>query len=264
MRRQILIATKTYPSISQKYRETVCTAGVLLDAGGHPEQWVRIYPIRYRYLDTDRRYKRWSIVEAEIERNPKDPRQESFRIEDDSIAVIRVVGTQNNWEERKSLVLPLSFGSIEEIKSAGASLGIVKPETIHQYFCDETEREWSPKQQAILDQEDMFEDSFPLDKIPYKFGYSFTEQDGKRRRCSISDWEISQLYRNCVYGSALMSQADREREALAKVRDKLEIDFLKNRDLHFIVGNLKTYPQTFMIIGLFYPPRVASEQLKLI
>lgn len=30
-RRKILIATKTYPSISTKYQETVCTAGVLLD-----------------------------------------------------------------------------------------------------------------------------------------------------------------------------------------------------------------------------------------
>ncbi len=30
-RRKLLITTKTYPSISTKYRETVCTAGVLLD-----------------------------------------------------------------------------------------------------------------------------------------------------------------------------------------------------------------------------------------
>ncbi len=29
-RRKILIVTKTYPSISIKYKETVCTAGLLL------------------------------------------------------------------------------------------------------------------------------------------------------------------------------------------------------------------------------------------
>lgn len=39
-RRKVLIATKTYPSISMKYRETVCTAGVLLDKDENPLQWI--------------------------------------------------------------------------------------------------------------------------------------------------------------------------------------------------------------------------------
>jgi hypothetical protein len=52
-RRKILIATKTYPSISQKYRETVCTAGVLLDEREQPLQWIRIYPIRFRQAEID-------------------------------------------------------------------------------------------------------------------------------------------------------------------------------------------------------------------
>ncbi len=60
-RRKILIATKTYPSISTKYQETVCTAGVLLDDDEKPVQWIRIYPIRFRQLDFDKRYPRWSI-----------------------------------------------------------------------------------------------------------------------------------------------------------------------------------------------------------
>ena len=54
--RKILIATKTYPSISTKYQETVCTAGILLSEEENPLQWIRIYPIRYRYLDFDKRY----------------------------------------------------------------------------------------------------------------------------------------------------------------------------------------------------------------
>ncbi|WP_013321541.1 DUF488 family protein [Gloeothece verrucosa] len=67
--RKILIATKTYPSISRKYRETVCTAGILLDDQDNPLQWIRIYPIRYRELEFDKRYPRWSIIRAKIERN---------------------------------------------------------------------------------------------------------------------------------------------------------------------------------------------------
>ncbi|MEH2116225.1 hypothetical protein [Nostoc sp.] len=70
-RRKILIATKTYPSISTKYQETVCTAGVLLDDDEKPVQWIRIYPIRFRQLDFDKRYPRWSIVSAKIEKMTK-------------------------------------------------------------------------------------------------------------------------------------------------------------------------------------------------
>jgi hypothetical protein len=263
MRRQILIVTKTYPSISQKYRETVCTAGVLLDDNQGPEQWVRIYPIRFRYLETDQKYKRWSIIKADIERNPNDHRKESFRIDDTSIEVVHHIGTQNNWDDRKRLVLPLQFRSIDEMQDLGASVGIIKPAVIHGYFDRETEREWSPKQQAVLDQEDLFDESFPLDKIPYQFGYHFTDEDGKGHKYSISDWEIAQLYRNCVKRSTARTEQEREHYGLQQVRKKLEEDFLKTKDLYFVVGNLKTKPKIFMTIGLFYPPKLNSQQLNL-
>ncbi|MEC4894696.1 MAG: hypothetical protein SAL07_22370 [Oscillatoria sp. PMC 1051.18] len=55
-KRKILIATKTYPSISIKYQETVCTAGILLSDREEPLQWIRIYPIRFRSLDFNQRY----------------------------------------------------------------------------------------------------------------------------------------------------------------------------------------------------------------
>lgn len=261
--RKILIATKTYPSISTKYRETVCTAGILLDDDEQPIEWVRIYPIRFRYLDFDQRYPRWSIISANIEKNAKDSRPESYRIDDFSIQVIRKIGTNNNWAERKQFVLPLQFSSIQQIKDQGKSLGIIKPQTIIQYYYEPTEREWNPQQQGILDQMDLFEPSVELEKIPYKFGYEFAEGDGSKHRYSISDWEISQLYRNCRDNSKAATLEHREQEAIKQVRQKLEVDFLANKDLYFIVGNLKNRRQIFMIIGLFYPPLLPSVQLSL-
>ncbi|MEH2254085.1 hypothetical protein [Nostoc sp.] len=124
-RRKILIATKTYPSISTKYQETVCTAGVLLDDDEKPVQWIRIYPIRFRQLDFDKRYPRWSIIQ--------------------------------------------------------------------------------------------------------------------------------QLYRNCRDKSNETSMDNKEKEALKKVRQKLEDEFLSKKDLYFIMGNLKSHKNSFMIIGIFYP-----------
>ena len=259
-RRKILIATKTYPSISRKYKETVCTAGVLLDDNEKPLEWIRIYPIRFRGLDTDKRYKRWSIISAEIERDEKDFRSESHRINDSSIEIIREIDTKNNWAERKSFVLPLQSSSIAEIQAQGKSLGIIKPANIVKYYIKNTNREWSSQQKTVQDQLDLFEPSVQLEKIPYQFGYEFTEVDGSSHKYSTSDWEISQLYRGCRDRSVATNLSDKEQDALAKVKQKMEGEFLTKKDLYFIVGNLKNHSKTFMIIGIFYPPKIQSEQ----
>ncbi len=116
----------------------------------------RYYLIRFRQLDFDRRYPRWSIIRALIEKNDRDYRPESFRIDDSSIEVLRKITTSNNWEERKRFLLPLQSRSIKEIKNQDKSLGIIKPRIINKYFCQETERNWKPKQQSVLDRLDLF------------------------------------------------------------------------------------------------------------
>ena len=42
---RVLIAVKTYPTLSEKYDELVCTAGFLEDG-----TWIRIYPVSYTHL----------------------------------------------------------------------------------------------------------------------------------------------------------------------------------------------------------------------
>ncbi|MFN5971604.1 MAG: hypothetical protein ACK47N_10065 [Microcystis sp.] len=260
--RKILIATKTYPSISTKYQETVCTAGILLSEEENPLQWIRIYPIRYRYLDFDKRYPRWAIVSAKIKRNDQDYRPESFKIDDNSLEIIRKIDTTNNWQERKSLVLSLQFRSIADIQAQGKSLGIIKPKSIERFFSKKTSREWNQKQQAVLNQLDLFEPNIDLEKIPYQFVYQFTDEDNVPHKYSISDWEIMELYRKCRDRSQLLG-LEAEQYALEKVRQKLEDDFLESKDLYFIVGNLKNHAKSFMIIGLFYPPLVKFNQMEL-
>ncbi len=45
-KQRVLITVKTYPTLSRKYGETVCTAGIREDGS-----WVRIYPVPFRRLD---------------------------------------------------------------------------------------------------------------------------------------------------------------------------------------------------------------------
>src|SRR5262249_14937551 len=52
-KRRILIWGKTSPQLSSRYIETVCTGGVFED--GAP---VRLYPIPFRYLDDQDRFKK--------------------------------------------------------------------------------------------------------------------------------------------------------------------------------------------------------------
>jgi len=50
-REKILVTVKTYPTLSRKYGETVCTAGVREDGS-----WVRIYPVPFRRLNESEQY----------------------------------------------------------------------------------------------------------------------------------------------------------------------------------------------------------------
>lgn len=60
---KVLVVVKTYPTLSSKYDELVCTAGFLED--GH---WIRIYPIPFRKLEYERRYSKYDWVEIDLDR----------------------------------------------------------------------------------------------------------------------------------------------------------------------------------------------------
>ncbi len=69
---RILITVKTYPTLSSKYDELVCTAGLREDGS-----WVRIYPIPFRKLDYDSRYAKYQWIELNLVKNTSDPRPET-------------------------------------------------------------------------------------------------------------------------------------------------------------------------------------------
>ena len=71
---KVLISVKTYPTLSERYDELVCTAGFREDGS-----WIRIYPIPFRKLKVDSKYQKWQWVEIDITKNTKDFRKESYR-----------------------------------------------------------------------------------------------------------------------------------------------------------------------------------------
>lgn len=72
---KVLITVKTYPTISGKYDELVCTAGFLEDG-----TWIRIYPVPFRKRAYTEQYKKYDWIELDLVKNTSDFRPESYRL----------------------------------------------------------------------------------------------------------------------------------------------------------------------------------------
>lgn len=66
---RVLVTVKTYPTLSRKYGETVCTAGVRADGS-----WVRIYPVPFRRLDQKEQYRNRARARVQGQARQGSPR----------------------------------------------------------------------------------------------------------------------------------------------------------------------------------------------
>src|SRR4030065_2803535 len=109
--RKILITVKAYPNPSKKYIETVCVAGI----DSEKYEWLRLYPIRFRDLEEDKKFKKYNIIEINVFKPSDDNRPESYKVDSDSIKIIDYIKTEDKWIKRKSIVLPTVSNSMCEI-----------------------------------------------------------------------------------------------------------------------------------------------------
>lgn len=250
----MLVVAKTYPNLSQKYDRTVCTAGIDLTTNS----WMRIFPIRFFDLSYEEQFKKYDIINVEIEHtNDKFTRKESHRAKDASIKRIGHLDTGNNWGERKKILLPLLSKSIEELiaqyDNDHTSMGLIKPKRVIDFKATPIEscRPWEKDLIMGIQQTlDGINYHSPLEKIPYKFSYVFECDDPNcttKHDLMIEDWEICQLYRS-------EKQRVGEQEALKKVAQKYKDEFLTKKDLSFILGTESKWNK-WLIISVFYPKK---------
>lgn len=264
---KVLIAVKTYPNLSKKYSELVCTAGFREDGS-----WIRIYPVPFRFLKGPERYKKWQWVEFDLEKNTSDKRKESYRLIDWTRDIVsgEFVDTKGNWYKRKAFALRNVYTNMDNLIADNknpdkhVSLAVLKPKEIIDFICKKVDDEWDEEKvkkiYADLSQGNLFETpeeiearkNFRLvDKLPYEFSYVFTTDDGKTRTLMIEDWEIGQLYRN------LLKQYKDENIACLKVKQKYLEEFAKTKDLYLFMGTTARYDgwatNPFVIIGTFTP-----------
>ncbi len=261
---RVLITVKTYPTLSQKYGETVCTAGVREDGS-----WLRIYPVPFRRLDEAEQYRKFDWLECDLAKNPGDPRPESFRPADvKQLFAVSHMDTNNNWRERRRLLLQTSrvYTQIQILidgaKANTLSLAVFKPAKIKDFVWEAEEREWdlakvvemqNSTQQGELFAEESWRQTFKLiPKLPYSFSYRFEDDAGKVSKMQVLDWEAGALFWNC-----LRRCNGYEKAALQKMRAKY-LDEFGQLDLHFFLGTTQKFhfraPNPWVIIGVFPIP----------
>lgn len=269
-KKRVYILVKTYPTISEKYAELVCTAGVLEDGS-----WIRLYPMPFRLLDDDQKYPKYTWVQVDAKRNTADFRPESY-YPDISTMVVEPKSDKPDWDERRGIVFknkPIYTNLqalIDEAKStAKTSLAVFKPTKILDFVIEPDNRAWNQQKlaslQSLSQQLNLFQTPEEIEaefsvvqKVPYKFSYHFEDDSGKQSKLMIEDWEIGMLYFNCLWRAG-----GDESAATAKVKEKYLDSFLQ-RDIYFFLGTTKQFhnvaPNPFIIVGIFYPPMPSSKQ----
>lgn len=266
--KRILIWGKTAPELSDRHTETVCTGGVLED--GTP---VRLYPIPYRYLDGDQKFKKYQWITADIAKDTRDKRPESHHVKEGSIICQDSIDpTSDEWGKRAEYIFKKStwiFPSVEHLcdleRGNSTSLGIIEPKEIIKVSVkertDDERAAFDKKFDDLLvrnlaqrSQGQLFDDyTVPeLKRLPFvdarlQLNWRCHGPDCNTHNTQVMDWELIELQR---------------KKGLAMAKQKLEdICDLETYALKFYMGNIKSHPERFTIVGLWYPKRAASDRL---
>jgi hypothetical protein len=259
-RTSVLITVMTYPHPSRLHEELVCTAGITKDF-----EWVRLYPIDYRYRPRCQQFRKYQWVELDLWPfgQGNDQRKESRRPELATLSIAgRPLSPDHDWRERRQIIDKMPVRTVKQLQGDyerdRTSLGIVKPTRVIDLAFEPVEQEWKPEWQALYSQLRLFgPPPKPLTKIPYKFTYIFECEDStKPHRAMIEDWELGVLFLKEVHRLG-------NNEAAAQSVKKKFFDTIcgPRRDTNFFMGTVFPY-NTWVVLGTFWPPR--RRQLELL
>lgn len=246
---RILITVKTYPTLSRKYVETVCTAGIN-EAG----DWRRLYPIRFRYLDEVKQFKLYDRVEVDVADQPHDGRVETRKPRSETL---KVLGGIKDWGQRHDWVGPTIFPSLQAMVDDNRTIGPIRVKRILEWQAIQAASDWSAKQQQLLRQEGLWATEEPkrLEKIPFEFRIRWIDGDGTEHDHLFISWEVCQTWRSYRHSYS---------DPIAVMRDHwMNTVFSSNNDLALFMGNSAQFRQNFMVCGTYHPPKGKISDAKL-
>lgn len=253
---EVLVTVKATPQPSRTYGDTVCVAGVVVSPG--PARWVRLYPVPFRYLDGERQFAKYSILDVAVRDAKADKRSESLRIDADSLTIREVV---RGWPKRAELVEavvgPTMCEVLEMVRSDmnAISLAAVRPREVmglefekHPgWTSDELARfqEWESKGDLLAAAPKRL---LAAPRLKAKLSYFCETRTCNGHTQRNIDWELTALQ------SKLWLDDD---DALkAKITENfLTQMFAKDRSPLIYVGNQENPRRrsAFTVLGVYYP-----------
>lgn len=259
-RQRVLITVKAAPNPSVTHGETVCVAGVALGQLG-PTGWIRLYPINFRHLPkATEQFKKYDIVTVDC-RPAEEVRLESWR---PNMSTLRVESHLPPWQKRRELLEPMIDSSMCRLRAEAAddararSLALIRPAEVISFRLEQHpgwNKDEQRKIEAYVNQLEFDVLQGALDKTPLEaprfrgfYKWRCGEPHCGTHEQSIIDWEFVALQRN------LWKRSEDETKAELRKRFFDEICSPEN-DVAFYVGNQAKRPQTFSILGVYYPKR---------
>lgn len=260
-KKKILVTVKAYPEKSKKYGEVVCTIG-LTEEG----DWIRLYPIPFNVFSGPNGLKKYDWIEVSCRKaEEKLSRKESYRVRDGSLKIIdrslslKKIKGRANWIERNKLILGHIAPSLEQLSANfnedRTSIGLIKPAEVLEFYKKDDLRIYGD---AKAFQQSLFGSRIPdIEEIPHLFGYRFRCfgcKEGTEHNIQCEDWELFESYRSWgeKYGNVSL--------LWEKLHDKYFTQ-MNEKDLHFFMGTFSQFP-TWLIVGLYYPPKNIEQQQK--
>ncbi|MCY1144110.1 hypothetical protein OWR29_39455 [Actinoplanes sp. Pm04-4] len=257
---RLLITVKAAPNPSARHGETVCVGALSVDPGRR--SWIRLYPIHFRDLDDDNKFRKYDIVTVDAVPAVHDRRPESWQ---PIVGTVRFEHHLNPGPARRRYLDPYVEESmcrlIERTREASdaPSIALIRTHDISGMTINR-HRGWTPEQQAkingYLSQLDILDDHHraPLQAPRFTGSYRYRCADPRCRghRQSLLDWEFVALQRRL--GS--LTDTEAANQLRAKFLDQL---CSADRDVAFYVGNQAARPQAFSIGGVYAPPRPTSR-----
>ena len=236
----LLVTVKAYPEPDFRPGEPISVGGVRTDLD-RPE-WVRLYPVPFSDLDPSRQFKKYQLIAIEARESRSDSRPESLLPDCDTLELGRFVDARGRWADRKRFLEPLVIESMcalqKDQKARGTSLGFFKPAVVENF-------DWEPVPSPRATEKGH-------EGLSYRFRYHYrcADSDCSGHSQIIVDRDLAESFRDWTkkYGN--------EQVALENLR-RLWLDEMcgPDKDTYFFAGNVAKLPQSFLILGVFWPRR---------
>ena len=258
-----MILVKAAPVLTSELKENMCVAAMRL--GPDPE-WIRLHPIPFRDLEDDSKFQKYQEIKVQVIKPKTDRRPESWTPIEGTIQLGQRIGTDKDWAIRRARITSLGERTmcdlIERNRSRASpdtpSLSVVRTADTPELVITRREQEkidlWNNRAAAMAARSSLFDNLDNRRNVykmcPWRFRYRYQclKDNCPGHFQTIIDWEVVALWRN-------INHFDNWQE---RMRQKfVNTLWATNRDTMLFVGNMEQHPQSFLILGIFWPPKTS-------